>query len=98
MPKFSAESLDANTVEHFLHQRRLHHLRARSRSDLVTIESGPAADPFPHARLRRVSVHLWRLEMPARSGRWEITPFRAVLDELLELLVDRFPWTVQPYE
>jgi hypothetical protein len=98
MPKFSAESYDADTVAAFLRERGFHHLRARRRADLVTIESGPTADPFLHARLRRASVHLWRLEMATHSGRWEITPFRAGLEDLLRTLVDHFPWTIQPIE
>ena len=98
MPKFSAESYDATRVADVLRARGFGHLRARRRADLVTIESGPAADPYPHARLRRVSVHLWRLEMATHTGRWELTPFRAGLDELLDLLADNFPWTLQPIE
>ena len=98
MPKFSADSNDADDVEAFLHDRHFRHLRTRHRADLVTIESGPAGDPIPCARLRRVSVHLWRLEMPTHTGRWEITPFRASLAELLDLLVDRFPWALEGLE
>ena len=67
MPKISAESRDADSVAAFLHKQGFNHLRARRRADLVTIESGPPADPYPHARLRRVSVHLWRLEMSTQD-------------------------------
>lgn len=98
MPKISAESRDADSVAAFLHKHGFNHLRARRRADLVTIESGPPADPYPHARLRRVSVHLWRLEMSTHSGRWEITPFRAGPEDLLRTLVEAFPWTIQPIE
>ena len=98
MPKFSADSDDATRVTDVLRERGFGHLRARQRADLVTIESGPAADPYAHARLRRVSVHLWRLEMATHSGHWEVTPFRAGLDEVLRLLADTFPWTLQPPE
>ena len=98
MPKFSAESYDAERVAEFLTERGLRHLRARRRADVVTIESGAATDPFPRARLRRVAVHIWRLEMATRSGRWDVTPFRASLDELLLLLVNTFPWTLQPVD
>jgi len=98
MPKLSAESYDADTVDAFLCERGFRGMRARRRADLVTIESGPAADPYPHARLRRVTAHLWRLEIATHSGRWEITPCRGGLDELLRTLVENFPWTIQPIE
>lgn len=98
MPKFSAEPEDALTVADALHARGLKHLRARRRADLVTIESGPDVDAHAHARLRRVAVSLWRLEMATHTGRWEVTPFRGRLAELLDTLVEAFPWTLQPLE
>lgn len=98
MPKFSAEPEDALSVADALRERGFGHLRARRRADLVTIESGPDADPHAHARLRRVAVHLWRLEMTTHSGRWEVTPFRGRLDELLRTLAESFPWTLHPLE
>ena len=53
--------------------------------DLVTIESGPIKDPWPHARLRRVGVHIWQLDMatPTRARGGE--PAEAV--ELVAQLV-----------
>jgi len=58
---------------------------------VLTVESGPQADPFPHARFRRVTVHLWQLEMPHRT-KWQPTPFRAQLGELVDMLVTQFGW------
>jgi len=60
----------------------------------LTIESGPEDDPFSHARMARVSVHLWTLEMPTRTGRFDPTPFRDLMDNLWYLLVTSFPWTL----
>lgn len=97
--KHRAESFDADRVAEFLASRDgLAHLRVRHRADLVTIESGPATDPILHARLRRVTVHLWQLEMPTHTGRWQPTPIRALMDEVLETLVDAFPWTLTPLD
>jgi len=98
MPKHLAEDSDAQALETFLHERELRHLRVRRRADLLTIESGPVEDPIPHARLRRVTVQYWRLEMPTRSGKWEPTPHRGLLDEVQALLVDSFPWTLVALE
>jgi len=97
MSRFQAEPSDALTVEAVLAQDPgLSHLRVRRRGDLLTLESGPAENPRRHARLRRVSVHLWRLEMPAASGRWDLTPFRDQLKILLDMLLHQFPWMLAP--
>jgi hypothetical protein len=69
------------------------HIRARKRDDLIVLESGPESDPVRHARLRRVTTQWWTLEM-AISGTWEPTPFRAPRRELLQMLVDTFPWVL----
>jgi hypothetical protein len=93
MAKFSAEDSHATEARRFLRERGgLSHLRARCRADVLTLESGRSDDPIPHARLRREGVHLWRLEMPTSSGRWEKTPHRAQLGEVLRVLADDYPW------
>lgn len=75
MAKHIAQPHDAEAVETYLHETAgLAHLRARRRADFVIIESGANEDPWPHARLRRVGVHRWRLEMAKHTGRWETTP------------------------
>jgi len=98
MPKHQASRSDATEVATFLRDRGLRHLRARHRADLVTIESGPAKDPWPRARLRRVGVDLWQLEMATHTGRWQPTPLRGVRKQLLTMLVDQFGWTLAPIE
>lgn len=73
----------------------LDHLRVRARADLLTLESGPEDNPFRHARLRRVMVQYYQLEMPTNS-RWELTPFRGPMEEVVAILVDEFGWTLEP--
>ena len=98
MPKLKAESHHASELEGLLAQYPdLIHLRVRRRADLLTLESGPEADPFRHARLRKVGVHIWTLEMASRS-RWEPTGMRGLLKELVPLLVEVFGWVLTPFE
>lgn len=76
----------------------LGHLRVRRRADLLTLESGPKADPILHARFRRASVHYWTLECASHTGRWERTGFRDTLPQLVDLLVTTLPWTIASIE
>lgn len=95
MPRLKAEVSDARAAEAFFAlYPDLSHLRVRRRGDLLTLESGPQDDPQRHARLRRITVHLWRLEMPDSASRWSPTPWRDQLKALLEMLVHQFPWTL----
>jgi hypothetical protein len=94
-----AEEMYAEDARDFLAAREgLGHLRVRRRADLLVLESGPAKAPIPHARLRRVGVHLWTLECATHTGRWEKTGFRAPLEKLLDQLVSTLPWVVAPIE
>ena len=95
-PYFGPEH--AQAVASRLGARGLPHLRARKYGELVVIESGPKDNPIPHVRLRRDTVHLWRLEIATHTGRWEKSGFRGTIDQLLELLVTQLPWTVAPHE
>jgi hypothetical protein len=96
MPRHQAEPHHASYVENLLHQRGAGHLRARKYGSAVLVESGPVNDPVKHFRLRRDTVHLWWLDMANHRGRWERTPFRASLDDLVQAVVDDFPWTIRP--
>ena len=94
-----AEEAHVADVRAFLDEHEgLEHLRARRRADLITLESGADDNPIAHARLRRIAVHLWTLECATHAGRWERTPFRGLLDEILDVLVSTFPWIVAPRE
>jgi hypothetical protein len=98
MAKFAAEDYHAEELQEDLAARGFKHLRVRRRGGLLTIESGSKTDPVPRARLRRDAVHLWILEMPTQTERWELTPFRAQLSDLLELLTTQFSWALAPLE
>jgi hypothetical protein len=66
----------------------------RQRSDLVIIESGPKNDPIPHARFRRVAVHIWVLEMATHTSRWQPSGERGLLEKLLDALITQYGWTL----
>jgi hypothetical protein len=89
------EKHECDAVARRLHARGLKHLRARKHGAAIIVESGPEDRPWKHFRLRRDTVHLWWLDMATRGERWEKTPFRAQRDELVDMVVDSFPWTVE---
>lgn len=96
MPRQHAEPSHVSYVEELLHKRGASHVRARKRGAAVIIESGPSDNPVRHFRVRRDTIHLWCLDMAARNGRWERTPFRALLSELVDMVCDSFPWVLTP--
>ena len=98
MPKLAAAPEDADAVRRELAAQGFEHLRARKYGQLVILESGPAEDPIPHARLRRDTVHLWTLELATHTGRWEKTGFRDLRNKLVDLLVTTLPWVLAPRE
>jgi len=91
---FKAEEAK-ETVENYLNRRKeLSHLKVGARGELLTITSeDEQGNIYPHARLRRRSVHKWNLEMPIRRG-WESTFMEGTYLELMELLLEKFPWTL----
>lgn len=96
MAKHHATDDHCDSVVAFLHERGHDHVRARKRGAVVTVESGPCQDPVAHARFCRDTGHLWLLEMPTHTGRWQPTGIRGQLPELLHALADNFPWTLTP--
>ena len=95
MPKLAAEDYHADELQEALALGGFTHLRVRRRGDLLTIESGAKGrEPFPHARVRRETVHLWRLEMPTSTGRWQTTPIRDLSDNIVAALIFEFAWAL----
>lgn len=95
MPKFLADEDHADVVrEAFAALEGLDHLRVRRRTDLLVIESGPKDDPVPHARFRRIAVHLWVLQVADHRGHWQPTGLRGRLEVLLGALTTSLGWTL----
>lgn len=98
MAKFNAELGDEMDVTNCLKRyEQLRHIRTRRRADLITLISGNDKDPVLHARLRRIRVHRWQLEMPS-GDRWQSTPFQGLMPDVLQLLIESFGWTLAKIE
>ncbi len=97
MKSLRAEDDNLEDVEEFLATRKnLRHLRAHRRANCIILTTGPTDLPRSCARLRRISVHRWTLDMPDHRGRWEATPYEDALEPLLAFLVKSFSWALTP--
>jgi hypothetical protein len=87
--------ISRGTVENFLATRpELSHVKVRVRGNVLTLESADEDGTiYPHARLKKKSVHMWDLEMPTRRG-WEPTFIEGTARELMEVLIEKFPWVL----
>jgi len=94
MPKLKAEEFDLDVVEEALESLQLPHLRARKRGAAIIVESGPKQDPLKHFRLRRDTAQYWLLDIANHQGRWEPTPYREPLGNLVRRVAEDFPWVV----
>jgi hypothetical protein len=92
--KLKAEPAKA-AVEHFLSLRsELSHIKVQVRGNALTLTSADEdGTVYPLARMKRMSVHMWYLEMPTRSG-WEPTFIEGTEEELMNVLVQQFPWAL----
>lgn len=98
MPARPVETYHPGQVEDRLHDAGFVHLRARKYGSAVIVESGPERDAIKHVRVRRDTVHLWLLDVADHRGKWDRTPLRAPLDDLLAELIDSFPWVLASRE
>ena len=98
MPNLRADEDHEDEVRDFLRRKKLGHLRVRRRGAVLALESGPANDPIPHLRLRRVSVHLWTVECATHTGRFEPTFLRDQLDKVLAEVAKTMSWVLAPLD
>jgi hypothetical protein len=91
---FKAE-ISRGTVENFLVAiPELSHVKVRARGNVLILESiEEDGTSYPRARLKQKSACKWDLEMPTRRG-WESTFIEGTPKELMEVLVEKFPWTL----
>ena len=97
MPKpAKATVLHTSRIERLLHEHGADHVRARTYGASVIVESGSRDEPLRHLRLRRETVHLWRLDIAGRRGRWESTPLRGNLESPITAVTRDFAWVLTP--
>lgn len=83
-------------LEDDLRKRGLTHLRVKKHGDSLLVQSGEPGDAFNHFKLTALPRQQWRISMGTRGTTWERTPFEGSLKEVVALVVDTFPWMVEP--
>jgi hypothetical protein len=85
---------DASELRFVLDQRGLDSLQVTKRSPCLRVEAVDEVGAYPILRLRRSTVHLWVLEFPTSGNRWETTPYRDTMPNLLDRVVADFSWVI----
>lgn len=93
MPAFKAKRAFPDSVVQQFAQLGFPGLRARTRADMLTVETDEA-DPIPLVRFRAVTTQYWSPEFPTSSGKWERTPYRGILRDMITKVATEFPWTL----
>ena len=48
-------------------------------------------------RFNRIERDRYTLDMANHSGKWEATPFGGTIQELVGIVAETFPWTLEDY-
>lgn len=97
MKQKTDESQIENLAKILKGYKELSHLKVRKLGDLLILDSMPNGKRYSHTRFRCLSKNIFRLEMPTRN-KWEMTPFEGSLEDLLQMVIDQFPWTLATLE
>jgi len=85
-------------VENKLQEKGLKHLKVAKRGvNIVIYSEDEDGGKENRCRLTYVKPRKYILNMANHTGKWEPTPFEGTLDELLEMVIEQFPWTLTDY-
>ena len=95
----AAISLEAEKqfVENKLLESELNHLKVTKRGVNIVVYSADESGKENRCRFTYIKPGVFILNMANHSGRWEPTPFEGTLEELLEMVIEQFPWTLTDY-
>ena len=85
-------------VESKLQEKELYHLKVTKRGVNIVVYSEDENGKVNRCRFTYIKRGLFILNMANYSGKWEPTPFEGSLNELLEMVIEQFPWTLTNYD
>ena len=94
----TSRDIDKYFVESKLQEKELYHLKVAKRGNNIVAYSEGENGKENRCRFTYIKSGLYILSMASYSGRWEPTPFEGRLEELLEMVIEQFPWTLTNYD
>ena len=89
---------DQVCVEKKLKEHQLNHLKVSKRGNRITIYSEYEGIKENRCRFTNIASKKYILDMANHTGKWEPTPFEGSVADLLEMLIEQFPWMLTNYD
>ncbi len=89
--------LKIHGVNRLLEQKGLEHLKVTARGKSIAIYSEHEGVKENRCRFTYDKADIFILSMAGHNGKWEQTPFEGTIEELLEMILTQFPWTLCDY-
>jgi hypothetical protein len=86
-------------VEQKLSEKNLTYLNVTIRGNNIVIYSEYEKEKEKENRCRftKVGSRSYIMNMANRTGKWETTPFEGSLPEMVEMVIEQFPWVLIDY-
>lgn len=82
------------SMESCLRRNNLTHLKVRVRKPHIALYMEHDDESQNCCRFTRLRGNQYGMSMADHTGRWEETPFTGTIEELLDLVVENFPWMI----
>ena len=84
-------------LEKKLVELNLNHLKCTKRGESISVFSKGEMRRENRCRFNRIERDRYTLDMANHSGKWEATPFGGTIQELVGIVAETFPWTLEDY-
>ena len=84
-------------VENKLQENHLTHLSVTVRRNNIVVYSEYEKQKENRCRFTQVRTNSYTMDMANHRGKWEATPFEGSLEELLQMVIEQFPWVLTDY-
>lgn len=91
------DPMDHYVLEEVLEQKGFTHLNVRKHGKHLVIYSMENGEKVNRARLTKVTAQYYQIGMADHRGKWESTPFRGTMEEMVTLLTSDFGFALAPW-
>ena len=84
-------------VEKILQENQMDHLLVTVRGTNIVVYSEYEKQKENRCRFTQARANSYIMNMANHSGKWEATPFEGSLEELLQMVIEQFPWVLTDY-